>query len=307
MAGVGRAQEVSMVSSVSAMSEETFGRRLRRWSGEWGRMAALPLARSTPERVGRLYDIVGTRNLFGEESLFINLGYWRDDPATLDEASADLARLVGREAALGPGDVQVDVGFGYGDQDFLWAREFGPRRIIGVNVAEEQIEIARSRAADLGLAEVIEYVHGSASALPLDNGSATKVTALESAFHFPSYAKFFSEAHRVLAPGGRLVTADIVPRMLPSPAPAAWGGRTVLDARRYRKALLETGFETVDVYSIRRYVYRPLARYLSVRLRERDMRRVNPILRLAFSRTGVNLWGPWADYIIAVATKTEPG
>ncbi|WP_194819990.1 class I SAM-dependent methyltransferase [Nocardia sp. XZ_19_385] len=294
-----------MVSSLSALSEEAFGRRLRRWSGEWGKLAALPWAKSTPERVGRLYDIVGTQNLFGEESLFINLGYWRDDPATLDEASADLARLVGREAALGANDVQVDVGFGYGDQDFLWAREFGPRRIIGVNVAEEQIDIARQRAASLGLDKVIEYVHGSADALPIDSGSATKVTALESAFHFPSYPRFFGEAHRVLAPGGRLVTADIVPRVLPGTARLSWAGRDAYDARRYRKALLEAGFDTADVYSIRRHVYRPLARYLSVRLRERDMRRVNPVLRLAFSRTGVNLWGPWADYIIAVATKAR--
>ncbi|NNH70938.1 methyltransferase domain-containing protein [Nocardia uniformis] len=292
-----------MVISMSAAAGESFGGRLRRWSGEWRRMAALPLAGSTPERVGRLYDIVGTRNLFGEESLFINLGYWRDDPATLDEASADLARLVGREAGLGAEDVLVDVGFGYGDQDFLWAREFGPRRIVGVNVAEEQIAIARERAAELGLAEVIEYVHGSASALPVGDGSATKVTALESAFHFPSYTQFFGEAHRVLAPGGRLVTADIVPRVLPGAAGLSWSGRDVFDAQRYRKALLEAGFETAHVYSIRRDVYGPLARYLRSRLREQDMRRVNPVLRLAFSRTGVRLWGPWADYIIAVAVK----
>jgi hypothetical protein len=26
------------------------------------------------------YDIIGTRNLFGEESLFINFGYWKTTP-----------------------------------------------------------------------------------------------------------------------------------------------------------------------------------------------------------------------------------
>ncbi|WP_067712246.1 methyltransferase domain-containing protein [Nocardia yamanashiensis] len=276
-----------MTQTTAAIPVETLPERTGRWAREcleWAKVPFLPPGR----RVGRVYDIVGPQNLFGEDSLFINLGYWHDRPATLDEASRDLARLLARTADLNPSDIQVDVGFGYGDQDFLWAREFAPKEIIGLNIATEQIAIATRRATELGLADRIRFQYGSAVAIPLDDASCTKVTALESAFHFPSYPKFFAEAHRILQPGGKLVTADITPRAyLPY----------------YRNLLRKAGFQDVDVYSIRDDVYPSLARHLGKRLRAPDMRRVNPLLRATFSRPGLTLWGPWADYIIATATK----
>lgn len=298
-----------MTLTTAAIPVETLPERTARWAREcleWARVPLLP----SGERVGRVYDIVGPQNLFGEDSLFINLGYWQGNPASLDEASRDLARLVAREADLGPDDVQLDIGFGYGDQDFLWAQEFGPKEIIGMNIATEQIDIATRRAAELGLSDRIRFEFGSAVDLPRADASCTKVTALESAFHFPSHDRFFAEAHRVLQPGGKLVTADITVRPNPvsdllarSQRGLPGAERTVYDLHGYRKALIAAGFDEVRVYSIRRDVYSPLARYLSKRLRDPDMRRVNPVLRATFSRPGLLAWGPWADYIIAVGTK----
>lgn len=259
-----------MTLTTADIPVEDFRTRSRRWAREcyeWSKVPFLP----SSERVGRAYDVVGPQNLFGEDSLFINLGYWRDNPATLDEASKDLARLVAREAELGPDDIQLDVGFGYGDQDFLWANEFQPKQIIGMNIAVEQIEIASRRAAELGLDHRIRYEYGSAIDLPRANESCTKVTALESAFHFPSYTKFFAEAHRVLQPGGKLVTADIVPRtnraaqaiaqLSDRPGlrhlPGALHERDIFDITHYRQALINAGFTNVITYSIRRDVYTP--------------------------------------------------
>ncbi|MFI6870306.1 methyltransferase domain-containing protein [Nocardia sp. NPDC050406] len=290
--------------TTAGLPVETGPERTRRWAREcyeWAKVPLLPPGR----RAGRVYDVVGPHNLFGEDSLFINLGYWRDNPRTLDEASRALARLVAREANLGPDDIQVDVGCGYGDQDFLWATEFGPREIIGMNIAEEQIAIANRRAADLGLADRVHFHFGSAVDLPRADESCTKVTALESAFHFPSYPSFFAEAYRILRPGGTLVTADIIPRPLGThpllrrltPAP--------FDIHHYRQALTAAGFTTVTAYSIRDDVYRPLAHYLDKRLRSPDMRRVNPLLRATFSRPAVLTWSPHLDYIIATATKKQ--
>ncbi|WP_433672902.1 SAM-dependent methyltransferase [Nocardia sp. CA-136227] len=302
---------------------ESSARRTVRWVREWGWIASLLFVQKIPNRFSLVYDKVITgHNSLGEESLFINLGYWKDSPQTLDEAGAALARLVATEARLGSDDVVVDVGCGMGDQDFLWAKEFGPKRITGVNISAKQIEVSTARAAALGLSDVVEYVHGSANDLPQSDASATKVTALESALHFPSRPRFFEEAFRVLAPGGRLVTADVVPlankyvssevrrsrlKRLVVHGAFTTGRKNNTDAEEYRQALLAAGFKDVRVYSIRDHVYPQYAEYVSRQRDHPQMRRINPLLRGFFGQKGADFWAPWLDYIVAVADKAPAG
>ena len=293
--------------------------RQARWMYELAQLMRFRLNITTPQRVGKLYDTMyNDSNNIAEDSMFLNYGYWKNNPATLDEACAEFARLVGREADIQPGDIVVDAGPGFGDQDFLWAKEFQPEEIIGINVSKKQIEIASGRAQALGLASTVRYLHGSASELPRPDESVNKVVALESAFHFPSRREFFSEAFRVLKPGGRLVTADIIP--LPKEAVprrnARWGivgsaARLVyangqandFDAAGYSDVLRETGFEKVNVYSIRDYVFDDFANFVRHRLKDSDFRSINPMVRRVNGPTGVAIWSPWLDYFIAVAQK----
>ncbi|HKU39789.1 MAG TPA: hypothetical protein VJR89_16630, partial [Polyangiales bacterium] len=51
--------------------------------------------------------------------LWLNLGYWKKAHRYVD-AAADMARLLGTAAQLGPQDRQLDVGNGFAEQDFLW-------------------------------------------------------------------------------------------------------------------------------------------------------------------------------------------
>ena len=159
-----------MVTVPRRMDRESIDARLRRWVDEWRRAAHVALGPSDISKTtGHIYDIIGTQNLFGEESMFINLGYWKNKPTTLDEASRDLARLVAESGNFTTSDVIVDCGCGYGDQDIFWINEFWPKHITGVNVATEQIAISTRRVAAAGLADRIDYVNASATALPQDD------------------------------------------------------------------------------------------------------------------------------------------
>jgi len=296
---------------------EHTGARLRRWVGEWGRAARVAFAPPNVARTtGAIYDIIGTQNLFGEESMFINLGYWKNKPATLDEASRDLARLVAESGHFNASDIIVDCGCGYGDQDILWINEFGPRRITGVNVASQQVAISMRRVAEAGLADRIDYVNASATALPQEDASCTRVVALESAFHFPSRVEFFAEALRVLKPGGILVTADIIPkrtflnaRYRKQVERLGWRSASPKAVRRaanreaYAALLREIGFAEAETRSIAADVYRPAAKFMCKRLFASDMKYVNPIFRFSFTPITFWLFGPQLDYIIAVARK----
>src|SRR5262245_44658805 len=68
-------------------------------------------------RADVLYELVSTDNYLTQRTLFRNVGYWRNSPATLDDACEALAQLAGEAAALGPEDRLLDAGFGFGDQD----------------------------------------------------------------------------------------------------------------------------------------------------------------------------------------------
>jgi cyclopropane fatty-acyl-phospholipid synthase-like methyltransferase len=258
-----------------------------------------------------LYALLGPENLPGERSRYINLGYWADAGLdSFDAGAGALADLLAREAKLAPGQVVLDVGFGYGDQLVRWLETAPPRRLVGLNLSEGQVRHARKLVDAHPLGRRVELVLGSACAVPVSSGSVDRVVALESAFHFSPRTDFFAEAFRTLSPGGLLATADIV--LMPGhrvgwPFTTAWRipEANLHDREDYARKLEACGFVDVRVESIRQHVFEPLLDRLAVRLRQPDLvGRMNPLLRVActpgaYARRVLGRF----DYVIATARK----
>src|SRR5256884_490110 len=154
-------------------------------------------------RAKQLYTALGDFS-FCDQALYLNYGYWKNAPKNLDEAGCALADLLAKTVKLGPGDEVLDVGFGFGDQDFFWHNTYRPAKIAGINVTPAQVRVARERAAQRGLSDSITFAEGDATRLPFPDAHFTVVFALECAFHFKTREAFFREALRVLKPGGRI-------------------------------------------------------------------------------------------------------
>jgi len=309
---VGLSDEVKQVSgaSMSALrTPRTFLREL------------MLLVRSDPRSY---YDFLGDDVLEAQDEgfakadkpLWLNLGYWKT-ARTYPDACSDMARKLAAAARLAKGDVVLDCGFGFGEQDLLFAREFDVAKIIGFNVTELHVNVARQRVEQRGLAQRIDLRLGSATALPVEEGSIDKVLALECAFHFDTREKFFEEAFRVLKPGGRLATADCMPFVGEHPSGLVnklvwrrWGvpPANIYDREVYADKLRARGFVDVEVESIRNHVFPGMHRYSELRKRGVPMDEAKIELSAQDVETclGVDVWkrqGGLSDYVIFSARK----
>jgi len=264
-----------------------------------------------------VYDLIGTSSLT-ENALYLNLGYWRDVD-TIDEASEELALLVAKRGGMGPGDTVLDCGYGFGDQDILWARNLKPEKIIGLNITNSQVKRARINVADAGLEKSIDLREGSATEMPIENESIDLVVSVESAFHYRTREDFFKEAFRVLRPGGRLVTADILPTKNPENLFSQiehWLSWSLVAGKfnipqenyylipSYYKKLSKAGFVNIDIKSIRDDVYIPLHEYLS--RNQSFVGKLHPLAKilaqLTLNRSAESVYAG-LDYILSYSIK----
>ncbi len=104
----------------------------------------------------------------------------------------------------------LDVGTGTGEIAFHVARKAGPgSTVIGVDITPRMLELAEKKEKDLDLPVKIDWRVGDALDLDFEDGTFDLVTSGYMLRNVTDILKAVSEMHRVLAPGGKVVVAEL--------------------------------------------------------------------------------------------------
>jgi tocopherol O-methyltransferase len=196
------------------------------------------------------------RSLWGTS---IHHGYWITGKETVEQAVLNLTRLVAEQARIRAGDRVCDIGCGYGTTALTLNREYGAA-VTGITISAKQYAYARSVAEGN---PAVNFLSGDALQNTLPSETFEAVIAVESAEHIRAKPKLFSEARRLLRPGGRLVMAAWLSRE----RPALWERKYLLEpicaegrlpslvsASEYREMAEDAGFRELTFLHLSRNV-----------------------------------------------------
>jgi arsenite methyltransferase len=156
-------------------------------------------------------------------------------------------------AELREGETVLDLGAGGGIDVLLSARRVGPTgKAYGLDMTEEMLALARANTIEAGATNV-EWLKGQIEAIPLP--AATVDVVISNCVINLSTDKpaVFTEAFRVLKPGGRLGVTDVVAEDDLTPEDRAERGAWVgciagaLSKAEYEAELAAAGFADISV------------------------------------------------------------
>jgi SAM-dependent methyltransferase len=192
---------------------------------------------------------------------------WERWRAHIEETAAPVREWLLRELAPRPGDTVLELAAGTGETGFAAAALVGESgRVVSTDLSPAMVEVARRRAAELGLSNV-EHRVLDAERIELEDGSVDGVLCRFGYMLMPDPAACLRETRRVLRAGGRLALAvwrgaernpwiSIAGRVLverghvPPPEPGAPGIFALADAERLRALLAGAGFTAQRVEEI---------------------------------------------------------
>lgn len=103
----------------------------------------------------------------------------------------------------------LDVATGTGDLAFLIDKRLRPEQLLGIDLSEGMLAIAREKALQKGVADRLSFAVKDCLSLSLPDNSYDAITVAYGVRNFENLKQGFAEMYRVLAPGGVLCVIEL--------------------------------------------------------------------------------------------------
>ena len=149
----------------------------------------------------RLYD------LFLDADRQYSCAYFTDPDVPLDQAQQDKKAHIAAKLALKPGQTVLDIGCGWGGMA-LYLNRVADVDVLGITLSEEQLKIARERAAEAGVSDRVRFELRDYRQV---TGRFDRIVSVGMFEHVgpPHYRTFFEKCRDLLAPEGVMLLHTI--------------------------------------------------------------------------------------------------
>jgi tocopherol O-methyltransferase len=185
------------------------------------------------------------RKIWGDH---LHHGLWQSGKESSDKAVVQLVEYLVEKGGIKEGDKVCDIGCGYGATSRLLSQRWNAD-MTGFSLSERQLAYARTKDSKTSY-QLCDWLNNS---LPSETYDAA--FSIESSEHMVDKPKFFSEAYRVLKPGGKLIVYAWLSKENPRP----WEVRHLLEpicregrlpsmgsVSDYKQLIADAGFKDIQ-------------------------------------------------------------
>lgn len=148
--------------------------------------------------------------MLDQEHMQYSCGYWPSDNITLAEAQTAKLAHIASKLAIEPGQSILDIGCGWGGMAIFLARHC-EADVTAITLSEEQLRLARHRAAEAGLSNRIRFELVDYRDLAEVGARYDRIVSVGMFEHVgrPQFGRFFECCRQMLSPTGVMLLHTI--------------------------------------------------------------------------------------------------
>ncbi len=138
-----------------------------------------------------------------------HFGIYNEHASKHHDALVNTNRVLADLSGIKASEDILDAGCGWGSSSF-WLAKYRSANVVGITPVKDQIDMCKIKVKEIDLAHLTKFVCADFCKTEFEDNSFDVVWAIDSVCHANNKRDFYTEAFRLLKPGGRLIVAEYI-------------------------------------------------------------------------------------------------